>query len=49
MGNEGNGVRKEIQKLCDKNLYIPLNDKVESLNVGIACSILLYELRSKNE
>ena len=44
MGNEGNGVRKEIQDICDKNLYIELNSKVESLNVAIACSIILYEL-----
>ena len=44
MGNEGNGVREEIQKMCDKNLYIKMNSKVESLNVGVACSILLYEL-----
>lgn len=45
MGNEGNGLKKEIQVLCDQNLYIPMKDKCESLNVGVACSILLYELR----
>ncbi len=44
MGNEGNGVDKKIQLMCDKNLYIPMDSKVESLNVGVACSILLYEL-----
>lgn len=44
MGNEGNGVRPNIQEMCDKNLYISMNDTVESLNVAIACSILLYEL-----
>ena len=44
MGNEGNGVSQSIQELCDKNLYIPMKDNVESLNVGVACSILLYEL-----
>lgn len=44
MGNEGKGVRKEIQELCDRNLYIKMDEKVESLNVAIACSILLYEL-----
>ena len=44
MGNEGNGVRQSIQKMCDKNLYINMNSQVESLNVAIACSILLYEL-----
>ena len=44
MGNEGKGVRREIQEMCDQNLYIPMNSQVESLNVGVACSILLYEL-----
>lgn len=44
IGNEGNGVKKEIQALCDYNLYIPMKEKCESLNVGVACSILLYEL-----
>lgn len=44
VGNEGNGVRSEILSLCDKNLYIDMNEKVESLNVAVATSILLYEL-----
>lgn len=44
MGNEGNGVRDNIKSLCDKNLYIDMNKNVESLNVAIATSILLYEL-----
>lgn len=44
MGNEGNGLSKEIVDVCSKNLYIKMNSKVESLNVGVACSILLYEL-----
>ena len=44
MGNEGNGVKQHIQELCDENLYIPMNKTCESLNVGVACSILLYEL-----
>ena len=48
MGNEGNGVHEEIQKLCDKNLYIKMNDECESLNVGVATSILLYELDRSN-
>lgn len=44
MGNEGNGVSEEIKKLGDKNIYIKTNPLVESLNVGVATSILLYEL-----
>jgi TrmH family RNA methyltransferase len=48
MGNEGNGVSEEIQSLCDKNLYIKMNNDCESLNVGVATSILLYELDRGN-
>ena len=44
MGNEGAGVKSEISDLCDKNLYITMNENCESLNVGVATSILLYEL-----
>lgn len=44
VGNEGNGVLDDIKALCDKNLYINMNSSVESLNVAIATSILLYEL-----
>ena len=44
MGNEGNGLSQEILNECDKRLYIPMNHKVESLNVGVACSIILYEM-----
>jgi TrmH family RNA methyltransferase len=44
MGNEGNGVKSNIQELCYENLYIPMQETCESLNVGVACSILLYEL-----
>ena len=44
MGNEGNGVKDYIQDMCDKNLYIKMSKNTESLNVGVACSILLYEL-----
>lgn len=44
MGNEGQGVKDSIFDLCDKYLYIKMNDKCESLNVGVATSIILYEL-----
>ena len=43
MGNEGAGVKKELQELADETLYIPINENVESLNVGVATSIILYE------
>ncbi len=44
MGNEGSGVKEEILDLCDEYLYIATNESVESLNVGVATSIILYEL-----
>ena len=43
MGNEGNGVKKEIAGLADKKINIKINSEVESLNVAIATSIILYE------
>lgn len=47
IGNEGNGMSTEISNLCDENLYIKTNESVESLNAGVAASILLYELGNK--
>lgn len=47
VGNEGSGVEEELSALCDQNLYIEMNSSVESLNVGVATSILLYELRGE--
>ena len=45
MGNEGSGVNKDILDKCDEYIYIPINEKCESLNVGVATSIILYEMR----
>ena len=44
MGNEGNGVSKEISNLSDEKIYINMNKNCESLNVAVATSIILYEL-----
>ena len=44
MGNEGQGLKKELQDMCDKNIYISMNNNCESLNVAVATSIILYEL-----
>jgi len=49
MGNEGRGVNSDILELCDKFIYIEMDDQVESLNVGVATSILLYELNRKSD
>lgn len=44
LGNEGRGVSKNLLNLCDNNLTINMNNQVESLNVAVAGSILVYEL-----
>ena len=44
MGNEGNGMKEETSSFCDDFLFIPMDQKCESLNVGVATSIILYEL-----
>jgi len=46
MGNEGRGISEEIKSLIDKKIYIKTKE-VESLNVGVATSIILYELSKK--
>jgi len=43
IGNEGNGVPPEVAEQADAALTIPCPGPVESLNAGIAASILLYE------
>jgi len=43
VGNEGAGVPTEILSLADELVTIPHSPRVESLNAGIAASILLYE------
>ena len=44
LGNEGQGVSKEIDNLCDDYIYIKMNENCESLNVAVASSIIMYEL-----
>ncbi len=44
MGNEGKGVSEAVSALCTKMIYIKMNSACESLNVGVAASIILYEL-----
>ena len=47
IGNEGNGISKEVHDKCDKFLYIDMNDKCESLNAGVAASIIMYEVNRR--
>ena len=47
IGNEGQGISREIEELCDEYLYIKMNENCESLNASVAASILLYEINNK--
>ena len=44
MGTEDTGISKEVLKLCDEQLAIPLIGKTESLNVSAAAAIMLFEV-----
>ena len=43
IGNEGAGIDKKLLSQMDELVMIPHSPKVESLNAGVAASILLYE------
>lgn len=43
MGTEGKGLRPRVAESCDGLIAIPQHGKIESLNVSVAASILLFE------
>jgi 23S rRNA (guanosine2251-2'-O)-methyltransferase len=43
MGSEEDGISGEYLKMCDDRAMIPMTGKTESLNVSVACGIILYE------
>ena len=47
IGNEGRGISDNVRDLCNKFIYIPMSDDCESLNAGVAASILMYEVNNK--
>ena len=44
MGSEEKGISKEVLKLCDEQLAIPMIGAIESLNVAAAAAIMLFEV-----
>jgi TrmH family RNA methyltransferase len=44
LGNEGRGIREEILKITDMNVYVETSPKLESLNVAVAGSIIMHHL-----
>jgi len=49
LGGEGKGIRPLVKKTCDEIVSIPMHGKIPSLNVAVACGILLYEVTRQRE
>ncbi len=47
LGNETSGVSQEVIDQADIKIQIPMNAAMESLNVGVAAGISLYEIKIK--
>ena len=47
LGNEGNGVSSEFRKISKETLSIPMNSQLESLNVGVAGSVIMFQIKNK--
>ena len=48
IGSEGQGLMEETIAACSGTVRIPMTDRVESLNAGIAGSILLWHFREES-
>ena len=50
IGNEGNGIDRELISRADEKISIPMEGNTESLNAAVAAGILMYErIRRQNE
>ena len=49
LGSEALGMRQLTQNNCDENVKIPLNGATESLNVSVACGVLMYEIAEQQK
>ena len=47
LGSEGSGLRRLVREGCDHLAAIPMAGHVESLNVSVACGVVLYEAASQ--
>lgn len=47
VGNEGNGICREVQDAADERIYIPMEGKTESLNAAVSAAILMYNVKQR--
>ena len=47
MGHEGSGISQEILDICDEVVTIEMIEGIKSFNVGVAASIMMYQLTYK--
>ena len=43
LGSEGKGLHRLVTEKCDALVKIPMRGKIESLNVSVACGVILFE------
>ncbi len=48
IGSEGRGVSDEALRLCRQTLKIPMTQRCESLNAGVAAAVVLWEMSRNN-
>lgn len=48
MGSEDKGIQKGLLKMTDDSVKLPMNDQMDSLNVSVACGVMLYEVQRQH-
>ena len=49
IGNEGNGLSRELTERADSLLKIPMEGSVESLNAAVSAALMMYEARRQRK
>ena len=44
LGNEGNGINEKMKEIASETISIPMKNNLESLNVAVAGSVIMFEL-----
>jgi 23S rRNA (guanosine2251-2'-O)-methyltransferase len=45
IGSEDKGIQKGLLKMADTTVKLPMSDQMDSLNVSVACGVVLYEIQ----